>query len=116
MKNWGSETLVNHYYEQLPGSSSRNDHTTRKEKRDDLISYQQKVKWKLNAAIYETAELSFRLFAANSLSTKTELRVGLPNRKLTLRTKIENDKHVISTKRRVQSKDCETVQPNDLFW
>ena len=44
------------------------------------------------------------------------LKVALLNGKLNLGSKTENDYHVMSTARRLQLKDCETVQSYGLFW
>ena len=104
METFGNETLADHFYEQLTGPSSRNHHSTSKEKRVGLTKEKSPAEGKTKIECrgnfparraqpnnYATNELSFGLFAVNRLNTETELRVALPNRKSTLRSKTEND-------------------------
>ena len=104
MQTFGNETHADHFCEQLPGSSSRNHHSTSKEKRVGLTKEKSPVEGKTEIECrgnyparrgkpnnYATNEFSFGLFAVSRLSTEAELRVALTNRKSTLRSKTGND-------------------------
>ena len=87
MNTFGNETRDDNYYEPLPGPSSRNHHSASNEKRDGLTKEQSPVEGKTKIECRGNSPA--RRGKPNDYYT--ELRVALPNRKSTLRSKTEND-------------------------